>query len=176
LIFYKAVLKLKKNQAKELAQNVNEIKRQIDDLKSSTKKASGDGSSIFNKDQIINQTDLQNINHLKECKDAYKKLYESLKPLRVEIEHCMKATDSSRQKLMTEFEQWYESLHAPNMKNSENRIGEVLDIGEKFDRLQMERMALEDPDSLPFYNAKKNSDRRFMKIVKKVPKIGLVSK
>jgi hypothetical protein len=24
----------------------------------------------------------------------------------------------------------------------------------------MERMSLEDPDSLPFYNAKKNSDRR----------------
>ena len=35
-----------------------------------------------------------------------------------------------------------------------------MDIGEKFDRLQMERMSLEDPDSLPFYNAKKNSDRR----------------
>jgi kinesin family protein 6/9 len=43
-----------------------------------------------------------------------------------------------------------------------------LDIGEKFDRLQMERMALEDPDSLPFYNAKKNSDRKVIKGIKKV--------
>jgi hypothetical protein len=52
---------------------------------------------------------------------------------------------------------------------------DVLDIGEKFDRLQMERMSLEDPDSLPFYNAKKNSDRRTMKTMKKpsVPKPGL---
>jgi hypothetical protein len=33
----------------------------------------------------------------------------------------------------------------------------------------MERMALEDPDSVPFYNAKKNSDRRNAKLLKKVP-------
>jgi kinesin family protein 6/9 len=46
---------------------------------------------------------------------------------------------------------------------------DVLDIGEMFDRLQMERMSLEDPDSLPFYNAKKNSDRRNIKTVKKSP-------
>jgi hypothetical protein len=36
-------------------------------------------------------------------------------------------------------------------------------------------MSLEDPDSLPFYNAKKNSDRRSMKTMKKptVPKPGI---
>lgn len=43
---------------------------------------------------------------------------------------------------------------------------DVLDIGEKFDRLQMERMSQEDPDSLPFYNAKKNSDRRHVRALK----------
>jgi kinesin family protein 6/9 len=38
-----------------------------------------------------------------------------------------------------------------------------LDIGEKFDRLQIERMSAEDPDSLPYYNAKKNTQRRNQK-------------
>ena len=42
----------------------------------------------------------------------------------------------------------------------------MLDIGEKFDRLQLERMSQEDPDSLPFYNAKKNSDRRHVRAFK----------
>jgi kinesin family protein 6/9 len=44
-----------------------------------------------------------------------------------------------------------------------------LDIGEKFDRLQMERMSAEDPDSLPYYNARKNTERRNnQKVVKSV--------
>lgn len=31
-----------------------------------------------------------------------------------------------------------------------------MDVGEKFEKLQLERMSQEDPDSIPFYNAKKN--------------------
>jgi kinesin family protein 6/9 len=44
---------------------------------------------------------------------------------------------------------------------------DVLDVGEKFERLQIERMAQEDPDSLPFYNAKKNYEKGKVKLSKK---------
>lgn len=94
-------------------------------------------------------------------------MYEALKPLRSDIEYCHRLTDQCRQKLMTEFEQWYDSSFGPMQSEQAKNSDDVLDIGEKFDRLQMERMSLEDPDSLPFYNAKKNSDRRNIRAVKR---------
>ena len=38
--------------------------------------------------------------------------------------------------------------------------GEVLDDAEKFDRLEVERVMSEDPDSLAYHNAAKNVFRR----------------
>jgi hypothetical protein len=40
----------------------------------------------------------------------------------------------------------------------------VMDIGERFDRLQIEKMSQEDPDSLPYYNARKNTERRNLRV------------
>lgn len=51
------------------------------------------------------------------------------------------------------------------MLNDSYNFQDVLDVGEKFDRLQIERMSQEDPDSLPFYNARKNTERK--KVVQK---------
>lgn len=104
---------------------------------------------------IIDQQEYQSITLLKKLKDDYKGLYEALSPLRSDIEYCFKVTDQCRQKLMSEFEQWYESRYGPQFSEQTRGADDLLDIGEKFDRLQMERMSLEDPDSLPFYNAKK---------------------
>ena len=42
----------------------------------------------------------------------------------------------------------------------ESADGEVMDDGEKFDRLEVERVMSQDPDSLAFHNAAKNVFRR----------------
>lgn len=64
---------------------------------------------------------------------------------------------------MSEFENWFEGRYGGSNENNAEK--DVLDIGEKFDRLALERMSQEDPDSLPFYNAKKNIERKNQKIV-----------
>ncbi|KAI8897548.1 P-loop containing nucleoside triphosphate hydrolase protein [Globomyces pollinis-pini] len=163
----KLTLKTKKKLAKDLAEQVNDIKKQIDEIKLSLalKKQikQMDGSQM-----IMDQEEYNNISHLKKLKEEYKATYDSLKPLRSDIEYCFRLTDQCRQKLMTEFEQWYEQSFGPQFSDqNKGQTDDVLDIGEKFDRLQMERMSLEDPDSLPFYNAKKNSDRRSVKAPKR---------
>lgn len=99
---------------------------------------------------------------MKSHKAAYKVLYEELRALRTEIDYCVKTTDHCRQKNMTEFENWFESRYGGQGDHVEK---DVLDIGEKFDRLAMEKMSQEDPNSLPFYNAKKNTERK--KIVRR---------
>ncbi len=36
-----------------------------------------------------------------------------------------------------------------------DEYGDVLDVGEAFERLEMEKVAAEDPDSLAYFNAQK---------------------
>ena len=48
-----------------------------------------------------------------------------------------------------------------------------MDIGEKFEKLHLERVTNEDPNSVPFYNALRQQERKQGKGMKKAPsKIG----
>jgi kinesin family protein 6/9 len=78
---------------------------------------------------IIDQKEFQNLSQLKKLKEEYKKYYDSLKPLRTDIEYCAKLTDQCRQKLMTEFEQWYESIYGPQL-SEQNRGADVCIVNE----------------------------------------------
>ena len=108
---------------------------------------------------------------LKKLKDTYREKFDQLRITRSEVEYCSKTTDQCRQKLMAEFEQWYENIYGAQIVEGDGGKGgieDAMDVGEIFDRLQMERMSKEDPDSLPYYNAKKNTERRNQKAVKKL--------
>ncbi|KAJ3098779.1 Kinesin-like protein kif9 [Phlyctochytrium planicorne] len=102
---------------------------------------------------------------LKGFKHQYKERFEELKQTRSEIGYCVKLVDQCRQKLMLEFDQWFEVLYGGQVSDLEagGQHEDVMDIGERFDRLQIEKMSQEDPDSLPYYNARKNTERRNLK-------------
>ncbi|KAJ1343955.1 hypothetical protein BSLG_001505 [Batrachochytrium salamandrivorans] len=118
----KLALREKRRVAKELAESVNQITQELNELKGS----------------LDQKTDA----HIK--------------------------NNQSRQKLMSEFEQWYESIYgSQNTDGGGTGVEDVLDIGEKFDILQMERMSKEDPDSLPYYNARKSTERRSQRVASK---------
>ncbi|KAJ1337107.1 hypothetical protein BSLG_006580 [Batrachochytrium salamandrivorans] len=92
----KLALREKRRVAKELAESVNQITQELNELKGS----------------LDQKTDA----HIK--------------------------NNQSRQKLMSEFEQWYESIYgSQNTDGGGTGVEDVLDIGEKFDILQMERMS-----------------------------------
>nr|KAJ3415963.1 Kinesin-like protein kif9 [Polyrhizophydium stewartii] len=179
----KLVLKEKRRLAKELAETVNQIKITMDDYKSrleQNKRANAGRESEI----IISEEEYAMISSIKRLKEQYREKFDQLRATRADVEYCTKLTDQCRQKLMAEFEQWYESIYGAQMTDASNGgggagagagaggdgmamgvggIDDALDIGEKFDRLQMERMSQEDPDSLPYYNAKKNTERRNQK-------------
>lgn len=73
------------------------------------------------------QEDYQSIATLKNLKEQYKSLFEKLRPLRADIEYCLRLTDQCRQKLMAEFEQWYESSYGP-VTSEQSRGAEVRSI------------------------------------------------
>ncbi|KAI8922216.1 P-loop containing nucleoside triphosphate hydrolase protein [Powellomyces hirtus] len=168
----KTILKDKRRIAKESAESVNELKKRIDALKESIdrKRAGrGIGAEVQSGDEIIiDEEEYVFLNSLKRLKEEYRTQFDSLRSVRADIEYCSRLVDQCRQKLMTEFEQWYEAQYGGQIPEdgSDGQVEDMMDIGEKFDRLQMARMSQEDPDSLPFYNARKNSVRKTQKVQK----------
>jgi kinesin family protein 6/9 len=41
---------------------------------------------------------------------------------------------------------------------------DAMDIGEKFEKLHLERVSQEDPSSIPFYNALRQQERKVVKV------------
>jgi kinesin family protein 6/9 len=122
-------LKAKKKEAKEIAERINQVKKQIDEVKKNLdekqKKRIDDGTLCLSEgSEIIDQTELDQITHLKELREEYKSASGALKPLRSDIEYCIKLTDQCRQKLMADFEQWYETCYGLQL-NAQNKDNDV---------------------------------------------------
>ncbi|KAJ3213733.1 Kinesin-like protein kif9 [Dinochytrium kinnereticum] len=157
----KGILKERKKAAKDLVDAINSTKYEIDRYREMATFHRGTSKVV------IGSEDFEAIEKLKLLKKNYKEQFDTLKQTRLDIVYCSKLVDQCRQKLMSDFEQWYGAVYgtqAPDfdMMNAQNE--DVMDIGEKFDRLQIEKMSQEDPDSLPFYNARKNTERRNYKL------------
>ncbi|KAJ3032119.1 UNVERIFIED_CONTAM: Kinesin-like protein kif9 [Siphonaria sp. JEL0065] len=182
----KVSLKEKKKSAQLLAQQLSESQSQITDLKSQiearrrnqTKQQSNNPNSNENmsNDLIIDEEEYALIEKLKSVKASYRENMEILKGVRGEVAYVTKLVESVRQKLMVEFESWFEACFgvggvggaledagAGGNAGSGTFGEDLMDIGEKFDRLQLEKMSQEDPDSLPYYNARKNT-RRMLRV------------
>ncbi|KAJ3093130.1 Kinesin-like protein kif9 [Quaeritorhiza haematococci] len=168
----KVVLKDKKKQARELAEKVNEVKRQIDSIKDIIEKKKYErklrdgirGDVNSSETSIIDEEEFVLLNNMKRLKQQYREQFDQLRQTRSDVEYCSRLIDQCRQRLMTEFEQWFEAISGGQVSDTNDQsrgsMEDVLDIGEKFDKLQMERMSNEDPDSLPYYNARRKMERR----------------
>ena len=122
---------------------------------------------------IIDEEEYSMLSEVRHLKNEYRDNFESLKKLKSDIEYCTRLVDQCRQKLMSEFETWYEQMYgfanSAGLVAGENNEGkltfaeDLMDVGEKFDKLQLERMSQEDPDSYAYYIAKKNQERRMQR-------------
>ena len=59
-------------------------------------------------DEIIDEDELAKLRQLKDLKKDYRILFKELKELKSSINYTQQAIDNSKQKLVTEFESWYE--------------------------------------------------------------------
>lgn len=166
----KNILKEKKRAAKDLVDSINNRRDHIDKIKQDIELRQRGQSVKGTDDIVIDEEEYTALEKLKVLKQQYRDGVEQLKQTRLDIGYCSKLVDQCRQKLMTDFEQWYEVAYGHQLNDIDAVSGQtddVMDIGEKFDRLQLERMSQEDPDSLPFYNARKNTERRNQRIKQK---------
>lgn len=164
----KAVLRDKRKNARDAAIELNSIKEMIDEAKLKldaklAERSSGEHYDPNSENVVIDEEEFELLKLMKQLKAAYRVQFGQLKTTRSEIEYCSRLVDQCRQRLMIEFEQWFENSYGQidiADPNNANLVEDVIDIGEKFDRLQSERMSHEDPDSLPYYNARKTVERK----------------
>ena len=113
---------------------------------------------------------------MKDLKAQYRSSFEQLQAAKNEVDYLTRSINTSREKLLMEFETWFQtSFEHPNQANgnglannntaplakeeaqdSAEVVEDVLDYQEKFDRMAAEKILQEDPESAYFYNARKN--------------------
>lgn len=176
----KIILAEKRKQVKQLSQRINSIKQEIDVIRQALgekKQEREQQGQYLNEDGqlIIDEDEYLLIIKLKELKACYHSDYEEIRNLKAEVQYCQHLVDQCRQRLLSEFEIWYnESFLIPEeVQNALQATGSIRpgmiplerirnleeDDQEKLVRLQQE-LLLENPDAVSFHNAKMKVDQR----------------
>ncbi|KAJ3033037.1 Kinesin-like protein kif9, partial [Rhizophlyctis rosea] len=101
----KTILREKKKQAKDLADQINTTKKQIDETKNLIERKKKEMGPISDPTpQILDTEHYTLLTHLQTHKQTYRDLFSSLRTTRQEIDYCTRLVDQCRQKLMAEFE------------------------------------------------------------------------
>lgn len=173
-MYLTAILKAKRQAAKDLSTTINSLKHDMDQesmlLNTKTDDRLRDGQFVTENGQVvIDEEEFNHLKNLKELKAKYRENYEELQNTKSEIMYCEKLVNQCRQRLLSEFDSWYtESFLGPDeqITSSVPGVRKVSQVGyvpedeqEKFDQLQLE-LLMEHPDSVPYYNAKMQTERR----------------
>ncbi|KAG4087315.1 kinesin-domain-containing protein [Neocallimastix lanati (nom. inval.)] len=155
----KVILKEKKKIAKGYAECVNKIKAQIDDLRDIINKKKNDRNfDTNNTREVLDEDEFHLMQQMQILKQHYRSKYDSLKNCRVEVEYCLRLVDQCRQKLMQEFEAWYDSLYGSHIAESEGVATKINNsIG---DQSKFKLDKINNQDSYTYYRAKKNVDKK----------------
>ncbi|XP_071822344.1 kinesin-like protein KIF9 isoform X2 [Apostichopus japonicus] len=172
----KEILASKKTQRRDLTKTINLTKQEIDEKRLSIEQKRQDRQeqgeySEENGEMVISEEEFQMIKNLKELKASYRTDYQEMRQVNSEIQYCQKLVDQCRQRLISEFDNWYSECFLQSGEDTTSaqdgvgaRPGTLYDNvpedeGEKFERLQSE-LLLENPDSAAFYKARIRTDRR----------------
>ena len=124
-------------------------------------------------DDIVDEEELLWFKQIKETKENYKQVFEERRILKSEIDYIEKALETLRQTLVAEFQAFYDEKYfdedetKPPQSARSSRYGagldqgveDILDDGEKFELLQMEKLQNEDPESYNYYMAFKKTQK-----------------
>ncbi|XP_063683098.1 kinesin-like protein KIF9 isoform X2 [Bolinopsis microptera] len=165
----------KKRSAKELAAVINKSKKKIDSTASllanmRAERIAEEGEAAEN---VYEEEEFKLLTELKELKKGYKENHGELKSVQSDISYCQRLVDQARQRLVQEFDMWYlesfvqlgdqtrpSTTTAPLTAMAPSPSPQTVeDNQEKFERLQLELM-MENPESIPYLNAKKKMEKR----------------
>jgi len=161
----KAILKEKKKTAKGFAESVNKIKAQIDELREIiNKKKNNRNFDTNNTKEVLDEDEFHLMQQMQILKQHYRSKYDSLKNCRVEVEYCLRLVDQCRQKLMQEFEAWYDSLYGSHIAESEGATAQMSNNINGMDQNKFKLDKINNQESYTYYKAKKTVDKKNIRV------------
>ncbi|RHY60733.1 hypothetical protein DYB28_007706 [Aphanomyces astaci] len=159
----KQTLKMSKDRARDITNQLNVTKVLIDGLKQQIqekrvvrKRASvGKQTKDTDDDEVVDEEEFILMRKEREAKRDYRVLYDDLKEAKNEYDFTQRSIELLRMRLVQEFEEWYVEGGGSQAKGGEDGDHDKLDEGEKFDQMEVERVRAQDPDSLAFFQAQK---------------------
>ncbi|KAJ3393873.1 Kinesin-like protein kif9 [Entophlyctis sp. JEL0112] len=127
LVENKSTLKEKKKQAISLTAQVTSHKAQIDSLKRQIEVRRTVPTAVANhgSDVIIDEEEYLLIEALKGEKQAYREAVESLKSVADEVQYVERLVATARQRLMSEFEAWFDDMYGIDGEERDRRAAEL---------------------------------------------------
>lgn len=122
---------------------------------------------------IVDEEEMLCFKEMKDAKKQYRDAYEERKALQSEVDYLSRIVDNSRLQLFNQFEEWFSSKYdstaspksvAPpvekkSVPETSSADEDKLDDGEKFDKLEMERIQRQDPDAYAYFRAMKKMEQ-----------------
>ncbi|XP_070585339.1 kinesin-like protein KIF9 isoform X2 [Erythrolamprus reginae] len=176
----KAILNDRKRKLREVIQRINVVKQEMDTTRQALEiqklEREQQGEYLNDEGQIIiDEEEFLLIMKLKDLRKHYRDNFGELRDYRSEVQYCQNLVDQCRNRLLTEFDIWYnESFLIPEEVKEALRPGGSIRLGmipmnrvltldedeqERFDRMQQEVLPF-CPASVSFYNAKAKVDRK----------------
>lgn len=161
-------LRQKKLEAKRVAGTLNAVKKMADlaDAELKNRKLGREGEKSGDVDSLVlDEEEYRLLESLQQYKQQYAQQHGKLRQLQQSIEALKAEIDSAREKLINDFEAHYDaSFGSQVIRGPESAlcVDDVLDFGEKFEKLQLERIYQEDPDSVAYYSARKAMESKLI--------------
>lgn len=174
-------LRSKKVTLKQLTVTVNTCKRSIDELNQMIRerRENRDINSMANMGdvQVIDEDEYILIRKCKQKKQEYQTAFHERKMLLNEINYLKGLVEQSKVNLANKFIEWYSNTYGSSAMATKMGIapvvgervrtagstdsgsvmysGDVLDDGEQFDKLELQKIMDKDPESVSYYRARK---------------------
>ena len=171
------ILKCKRIEARDTVTELNKLKKELDECKEKLDDAQAtrqrEDQIEDGEEPIIDEEEFLLLKKIGGLKLSYRKNFEALQNLRSDVTYCENLVDQCRKRLVSEFQAWYADCFMPvteefikredtkidDLKNSEKVPEHGVNEEEKIEKLKVE-LLLGSPDSVPFYNAKSQTERR----------------
>lgn len=162
---FKAFAKLQRTKSLEFASAVNEAKSLIDQLQGDIDKRKASrleflrsSAKASSKDEIVDEEEFRLTRELKEAKRSYRNSFEQMQKFKKESLDAQARSDQLKIELGRAFNRWSsgesKDTDAKTSSSPVNKFDE-LDDQEAFDKMEVDRILSNDPESLAFFNAQK---------------------
>ena len=147
-------LRVKKEEAKKLAEEGNKLKEKIEELKNALKEKQQNKMNLADEmTNVIDDEECKLIDELKEVKTNYKETVDNFKHSKVEINEMRNNLDLLKIKYVDNFENWFLKKYHIRLEEHELRLAKAKYGVQVQDNIENEK--INDPEEEAYNNAKK---------------------